>query len=109
MKIFLEWLDNLITIYRGTSVHNKNGRYWTTNKEWARQFTQSGQDSEILTAKIDPTKIFKPDPLPNATDENELNQAVQTARNQGFLAVWVNEGLNEPNSVYILSKGALKF
>ena len=105
---FLEWLNSHITIYRGESSYNRGGRYWTTDREWARQFTQSGRDSEIKTARIESSRIYREDPLPNATDEIAMDKAMKAARDQGFAAIWVNEGLNEPNSIYVLIKSALR-
>ena len=43
-----------ITLYRGEHSTNKNGHYYSLDKEFARQFTQSGQDKEIITRRINP-------------------------------------------------------
>ena len=108
MITFAEWTGKYITIYRGESVYNRSGRYWTTDREWARQFTQSGRDSEIKTARIESSRIYKEEPLPSATDELKIDNAINIARAQGFVAIWVDEGINEPNSVYVLIKSALR-
>lgn len=47
-----------ILIYRGESVHNKaggplGGKFFSTDREWARQFTQTGRDSEVITRRIE--------------------------------------------------------
>src|ERR1700722_9626996 len=34
-------------LHRGESSNNKGGNFWTHDKEFARNFTQSGQDHEI--------------------------------------------------------------
>lgn len=108
MITFAEWIGKYITIYRGESVYNRGGRYWTIDREWARQFTQSGRDSEIKSAKIDSSRIYREDPLPSATDESAMENAIKVAREQGFAAIWADEGVNEPNSVYVLIKSALR-
>jgi hypothetical protein len=105
---FSEWLDNFLVIYRGESVHNRGGRYWTTDKEWARQFTQSGRDFEIKTARIDPSKIYKMDPLPSASSESDFDRAIEAAQEAGFPAVWFDEGRGEPNSIYVIRKSILR-
>lgn len=108
MLTFIEWIEGLVTIYRGVSSYNKNGNYWTTDKEWARQFTQSGRDSEVLTATIDSRKIYRPNPLPQATNEDEVGQSIIEAKQSGYDAVWVDEGKNEPNSIFVINKRAIK-
>jgi hypothetical protein len=100
--------QKMLTIYRGVSVHNRDGNYFTTDPEWARQFTQSGQDKEILQVDIDPAMIFRPQTLPQATQEEEVNAAIMDAKAKGFAAVWVDEGVNEPNSIFVFRKGKLK-
>jgi GNAT superfamily N-acetyltransferase len=94
--------SKMITLYRGVNVGNSNGKYWTTDKEWARQFTQYGQDSEIKTMSYPENRIFRNNPLPSAVSEQDLNTTEQLARKQGFAAFWVDEGPNEPNSVYVM-------
>lgn len=98
----------LLTVYRGVSVHNKDGNYFTTDPEWARNFTQSGQDKEILQVDIDPSNIYRQEPLPMATDEEQVNAAIAIARQKGFSAIWVDEGHNEPNSIFVFRKGKLR-
>lgn len=108
MITFAEWVDKYITIYRGESVYNRGGRYWSTDREWTRQFTQSGRDSEIKIARIESSRIYRENPLPHCTDEAAMENAIKIAKEQGFAAIWVNEGLNEPNSIYVLIKSALR-
>lgn len=100
--------QKMLTIYRGISVHNRDGNYFTTNPEWARQFTQSGQDKEIFQVEIDPAIILKPSPLPQATNDKEVNAAIEQAKAKGFAAVWVDEGVDEPNSIFVIRKGKLR-
>lgn len=91
-----------IILYRGESVHNKGGKYWTPDKEWARQFTQSGLDSEIRSVSLSESLIYVSDRLPMATSENEINEAIKKAKELGFKAILVDEGIKEPNSVLII-------
>lgn len=100
--------QKMLTIYRGISVHNRDGNYFTTDPEWARQFTQSGQDKEILQVEINPAMIYKPFPLPHAVNEDEVNSAIETAKVKGFAAVWIDEGHQEPNSIFVFRKGKLR-
>lgn len=92
----------VIKLYRGESVYNKGGRFYTTNREWARQFTQSGLESEIKSIKYPEEAIYKANPLPEATNEKQFDDAIEEARANGFKAFWVDEGVGEPNSVYFI-------
>lgn len=100
--------EDLLPIFRGESVYNKGGRNWTTQKEWARQFTQSGRDREILRAKIDPAVIYRHDPLPHACSQKDFDKIVPLAKELGCLAVWFDEGQNEPPSIYIIDLSVLQ-
>lgn len=105
---FRMWLESRIPVYRGKSVYNRGGKYWTTDKEWALQFTQSGRPSEVESRWIDPQVILKLDPLPRATSEKEFDQAIEAARAGGYAAVWFDEGPGEPDSVYVIRRSALR-
>lgn len=91
-----------IKLYRGESVYNKDGHYYTTDREWARQFTQSGLDREIKMISVPEDIIYRKDPLPSAVNESEFDIALAEAKENGFKAFWVNEGDGEPNSVYFI-------
>jgi len=91
-----------IKIFQGRNVYNKGSKYWTTDKEWARNFTQSGLDREIAQSKIDASKIYHQEPMPQATSDQEMDAAVEAAKVKGFIAIWVNEGANEPPSIYFI-------
>ena len=105
---FRMWLESRIPVYRGKSVYNRGGKYWTTDKEWALQFTQSGRPSEVESRWINPQVILKLDPLPRATSEEEFDDAIKHAEEQGYDAVWFDEGPREPNSIYVLNRRALR-
>ena len=98
MKIF-KIADNTITLYRGVNVSNKNGHYYSVDKEFARQFTQSGRDFEIITIKMNLSDIYIRDPLPLATDEDSFDQGMKEAKEKGFKAFMLDEGNGLPDSV----------
>ncbi len=98
----------LLTVYQGRNVYNKTSQFFTTDKEWARNFTQSGQDSEIRIGKIDPKVIYQKDPLPEATDEKQVDVALEEAKAAGYLAIWLNEGRNEPPGILVIDMKAVK-
>jgi len=95
-----------ITLYRGEHSTNKNGHYYSLDKEFARQFTQSGQDKEIITRKINPSLIYdarnEGKPLPDANNEQDFTSALIKAKELGFQGFRLTEGMNQPDSVYIL-------
>ena len=70
-------------IYQGRSVHNRGSKYWTTDKEWARQFTQSGLDSEIISRKINLKDVFKSN-LPQAVNQEEVERMAKQATPKGY-------------------------
>lgn len=109
MLSFTTWLnESMIPIYQGRSSYNRGTRYWTTDREWARQFTQSGRDTEIKASKIDSDKIYKMDPLPSASSEADFDRAIALAKQNGFGAVWFDEGTREPNSIYVINRLLLR-
>jgi hypothetical protein len=100
-----------IKVYRGVSEYNKKyGNFWTTDKEWARQFTQAGLDKEIKQRTIDTSVIMKREnvPLPRACSDKGFDQAIKDAEFGKFDAFWVNEGQGEPPSIYVMNLAVLK-
>jgi len=99
-----------LTLYRGVSQHNegRGGKFYTKDKEWARQFTQSGLDKEIISATIALNAIYRPEELPYGGDPDAIDQAVLAAREAGCKALWCDEGQGEPPSVYVFERSALK-
>lgn len=96
-------LESNITIYRGTSPSSsKNGNFYSLDKEFARNFTWSGRDSEIIKKTISMNKVLKLNPLPFAGDENQMTMAIEKAKENGFSAILVDEGRNQPNSIFIV-------
>ena len=100
--------ENIIPIYRGVSqINQQYSSFYTTSKEWARQFTQSGLYKEIKKAHIDTRIIYRANPLTRATSDADFDRDIPIATANGFKALWVNEGNNEPNSIYVIDKTAL--
>ena len=89
-------------LYQGRSVYNKGSKFWTTDKEWARQFTQSGRDQEIASMKYRDEMIYRANLLPMATNDEDFDRGLEEAKNKGYKAFWVDEGQGQPNSVYII-------
>ena len=109
-RSIVENSDDYITIHRGESVHNKKGgplkgKYYSTDREFARQFTQSGQDKEIQTRKIHKKHIMnKSDVYAGEDIEPHLKEAKQ----KGYKAVRFNEGKNQPDSIYVFDHSGLE-
>lgn len=97
-----------IPIFRGEYTGNKGGQFYSEDQEFARQFTQSGQDHEIKRSYIDPQDIYTPTELPYAGDPDVVDAAVKEARSQGYKAVRLSEGTGQPPSIYVFNKTALK-
>jgi len=102
-----EGTDRRLTIYRGEYSGNKGGNFWTTDKEWARQFTQSGRDQEIKTRFIYPGDIYKKSADVYAGNPDAVDAAIDAAKAEGYKAVMLDEGPREPKSIYIFDKTAL--
>lgn len=101
--------EALETVFRGVShVSPRHGNYYTGDREWARQFTQSGQDHEILTRQIPTSAIYQMDTLPLATKPEQLDDAIAEARRRGMKAVRVSEGAGEPPSVFVFDHSIFK-
>lgn len=95
-------LEANINIYRGISSSTpKHGNFYSLDKEFARNFTQSGRDSEIIKKSISTDKILKLNPLPFAGDETQMDISIEKAKRSGFSAILVDEGKNQPNSIFI--------
>lgn len=101
MKIYR--IAGLIKLYRGINISNKKyNSYYSTDKEWARQFTQSGRDSEIVTINFNSDDIYVKEPLPHATSDIEFDEAMEEAKEKGLKAFMLDEGIGEPRSVYVI-------
>jgi hypothetical protein len=96
-----------LTIYRGEYSGNKGGFFWTQDREFARQFTQSQQDHEILTRLIYPGDIYQKSATVYAGNEAGVDAAIAAAKAADYKAVMLSEGPGEPNSIYVFDKTAL--
>jgi len=98
-------------VFRGEGGSSeKGGRYWSPDEAWAAQFTQTGQASELLRAWIRTSDIQDAGSgeRPYAGDPDAIDEAVDAARGIGFKAVRLDEGTNEPPSVFVFDRAALK-
>ncbi len=93
----------IINLYRGINSGQEGNSYYTTDRDWVRQFTQSGRDSEIKSVRYSTNRIFKNDPLPRAyvLDNNDI-EIMNSAWDEGYKGVWMDEGDGQPDSVYFM-------
>ena len=93
----------IIKLYRGVG-HNEGNNFYSPDKNFALQFTHSGRESELITRTINASKIYKHNPLPRGYGEDfNFDKAIKIALSKGLNAIWVDEGINEPNSVFIIN------
>lgn len=102
-------VEAALLVYRGEYSGNRGGNFWSPQKEFARQFTQSGQDKEIKTRYISSNAIYRPSEPVYAGDPDAIDIVVEIARESGYKAVWLDEGRNEPDSIFVFDRSALKF
>ena len=96
-----------LTVYRGEYTGNKGGFFWTEDREFARQFTQSGQAHEVLVRYIFPGDIYKKSADVYAGDEAGVDQALAAAKAEDYKAILLSEGPGEPKSIYVFDRSAL--
>ena len=115
MNDLRRWIDEVriieqrrfLTVYRGEYSGNKGGRFWSEDREFARQFTQLGRDHEIMTRYIFPGDITKRFAAVYAGDPDAIDQAVQIAKADDYKALWLSEGPGQPSSIYVFDRTAL--
>lgn len=94
------------TVYRGVGGDSGGGNFYSTDKEFARNFTGSGQDHEIQTRAVHPSHVLDLEKqggkLPSANSEQELTQAIAQAKQQGYGAIKVSEGKSQPPSIFVI-------
>jgi len=101
--LFKEYYNrDMIKLYRGEGSYNKGGNYWSTDREWSRQFTGSGIDSEIREMSIKRDEILILDPLPRATDEKDIEEGIRKSKEGGYRGFMVDEGKGQPVSVFMI-------
>jgi hypothetical protein len=96
-----------LTVYRGECTGNRGGFFWTEDRKFARQFTQSGQHHEILVRYLFPGDIFKQSADVYAGDEAGVDAALETAKQAGYKAILLSEGPGQPHSIYVFDRSAL--
>jgi hypothetical protein len=101
-----EWPARIL-LYRGETSGNRGGGYFTEDKDFALQFTQSGQEKELMRRYINTKDIYKAIPLTSAVKEDDWDRDIAIAKSKGFKAILIDEGYNEPNSIYVFDKSAL--
>ncbi len=96
----------LETIFRGTSTATTGRNFFSTSKDFAREFTQSGKASEVVSVKIPKDDIFN---APNvfAGNPKAVDAATKTARQQGKKAVRLSEGRGQPQSIFVFDDSIL--
>ena len=99
--------SEILPIFRGESVHNKGGNFYTPDRDWARQFTQTGQDHEVKSAGIRASDVYDPPKPAYAGDPDAVDVAIAAARAGGHKAVRLDEGQGQPPSVFVFDKKAL--
>lgn len=110
MREFMNLVENakVIRVYRGEYSGNRGGRFWTQDKEFARQFTQSGQDREILVRYMH-TSDIKDCSHVYAGDPDVVDAEMEIAKEEGYKALLLNEGRGEPNSIWVFDRSALSY
>ena len=97
--------------YRGESSVNSgpfgSGKHYSTDREFAQQFTQRGLDSEVKTARVRQEDIFVPKESVYAGDVEAMDKAIQEAKNLGFKGVRLTEGVGQPDSIFIFNRSAI--
>jgi len=96
------------TLYRGVGGDSGGGHYYTSDPEFARNFTRSGRDNEIRVVDIPDDVVFTPAVLPEATNEAQVAAEIENARAAGKKAVAVSEGEGQPPSVFVFDKTAVR-
>jgi hypothetical protein len=95
------------TLYRGEYAGNRGGSFFSTDAEFALNFTQSGRPTEVAAVRVERSRIFEAETVPFAGDERAMEEAMTRARAFGFGAIWVDEGRDQPRSVFVLDKSIL--
>lgn len=95
-------------LHRGEYAGNRGGSFYSTDADFAREFTQSGRACEVTTVRVDSARIYEAHAVPFAGDEDAMDAAMAAARAGGFGAIWVDEGHRQPRSVFVLDKEILQ-
>ena len=96
------------TLYRGVGGTRQGRNFYSVNRDFAREFTKSGKDSEILTRYISKSDVYQPAELPFAGDVPAVDAAIAAARKAGKKAIRVSEGVDQPSSIFVVDKMAVR-
>lgn len=97
-----------LELYRGERVGDKEalGHFYSEDIDFAAQFTQRGTRGEVKKITLDRSEIYDPrkegKALPEATEPNALDAMKLEAKEKGYRGFFVDEGLREPDSIFIL-------
>jgi hypothetical protein len=100
--------QHMLTVYRGVYHGNKGGVFWTEDREFARQFTQSGRDHEILVRYMRASDVYTRSSSVYAGDDAGVDAAIAAARAAGCKAVMLSEGPGQPYSFLVFDRSALR-
>lgn len=96
---------NKQTFYRGET--GGSGNYFTRDMEFANEFSNGKPLTEV---GIPENSIYRSKVLPEATNEQQITNAIKEAKSKGFKAIYVDEGtpFGEPiESVFVFDKSAI--
>lgn len=82
--------------------------YYSTDFDFARDFTPSGLDSEVKKAHIVPNDILIEKELPSANSEKEISSIINKAKKLWKKAIMVSEWKWQPNSIFVFDKSSIK-
>ncbi len=99
--------SEFVTLHRGNSSSPGTANYYSTSRDFAREFTQSGQDSEISSVRVPTNRIMDlGEKTPEATDTKAIAKAKAQAKANGAAGFYVDEGANQPKSVFLVDKSS---
>ncbi len=82
--------------------------YYSTDFDFARDFTPSWLESEVKKAHIIPDDILIEKELPSANNEKEISSIINKAKKLWKRAIMVSEGKWQPNSIFVFDKSSIK-
>lgn len=96
-------LPQQVKLYRGRGGGTSTANYFSTDREFARNFTRSGRDSEIVSIEIPQSEILDlGSDTPFAGDVDAIDAAKVRAKASGATGFYVSEGAGQPRSVFFL-------
>lgn len=99
-----------ITLYRGIGGNSKlEGNYFTGDKNYANEFTQSGLPEQLKQVKVNIGDIYRPKVLPEAVNSKEMEITIKEAKQKGYKAILVDENGADTPSVFFIDKVSKDF